>query len=111
MADPLTVDPLEADAACALKFETGSSSEYCTAAAREWLALWRHVTDQDEGPQQPATLDRAAVELAVSQERARTVGMIRDRQDELMRDGNKEGTAWIRLNELVTILHRIEGRA
>ena len=108
-APMIKVDPLEADAARALGFQTGCSPEYCTAAAREFLALWRFVTGRDERSK-PATLDRAAIELAVKQERANVIGLIRARQDELARLGHKDGCAMVRLNELVTLLDRIEGR-
>ena len=107
----IKIDPLEADCARALGFQTGSSPEYCTAAAREFLALWRFVTGIDKPePAKQVTLDRAAVELAVKQERANTIGIIRARQDELSRSGHKDGCAMVRLNELVLLLDRIEGR-
>ena len=105
----IKIDPLEADAARALGFQIGSSPEYCSAAAREFLAMWRFVTGVDKP--EKVTLDRAAVELAVKQERANTIGIIRTRQDELARLGHKDGCAMVRLNELVLLLDRIEGRA
>jgi hypothetical protein len=111
MPDLSPVDPLEADCARVLGFASGAGAEYCAAAAREFLALWRFVTGLDAlEPAKQATLDRAAVELAVGQERARAVGVIRARQDELMHNGDKAGNGFIRLNELALVLDRIEGR-
>ena len=109
-APVIKIDPLEADCARALGFQIGSSPEYCAAAAREFLALWRFVTAASKPePAKQAMFERAAVELAVRQERANTVGIIRDRQDQLSRDGHKDGCAMVRLNELVTLLDLIEG--
>ena len=111
----IQIDPLEADCARALGFQIGSSPEYCSAAAREFLALWRFVTARTEvdaltEKRRAGALDRAAIELAVKQDRANTVGIIRARQDELARNGHKDGCAMVRLNEAVLLLDRIEGR-
>ena len=112
-------DPLEKECARALLLQSdyppsAATPQYYLESAREFLAMWRFVTSLEDGkpqPEKPATLDRAAVELAVGKERARTIGVIRDRQDEIMRGGDKGGNGYIRLNELVTVLDRIEGRS
>ena len=107
MLDPacmVTPDPLEADCARVLGFRIGADPSYCSAAAREFLALWRFLNQADEG--KDAQLDEAA-NIGESFERARCERIVRDRMEWWIENNNTFPEMPIVCRELLAIAYTI----